>query len=303
MASDNPSFLDDLSEWLMCTFCAETFSRQKQFLFLFCSKVACIDCALKMRSRSEPKKIDCGLCKKTVGLYQIRNEMPPQLRKLFQNTEKMIEEAMNIYEFQQRLTSMALENLEKNIDEMESDISDMVYRAEQDDRMAQRDEADAGRYSGELLKIMTDEQLQYLETDSAEQLQQMNFDQIVGSGPRRRLSRTTSSPSSRYSRSPHSTPESMSASSHGGLTQMMNDMVMNQRIDQRRRQSRSDLRRHSREGTPQKIRHRQDSRSRGSRHSRDGRRSHGSGSGSGSSPHHSHEPRKRSSRDGFPNLH
>ena len=50
MASNYPpSFLDDLPEWLMCTFCAENFSRQKQFLFLFCSKVACINCALKSK--------------------------------------------------------------------------------------------------------------------------------------------------------------------------------------------------------------------------------------------------------------
>ena len=91
-----------------------------------------------MRSQSQPNKIDCALCKKTVGLQQIRDDvscfvcvfikqsialceseivlyptiqMPPHIRKMFQNTEKMIDEAVRIYEFQQGLSEMALANM------------------------------------------------------------------------------------------------------------------------------------------------------------------------------------------------
>lgn len=37
--------------------------------------------------------------------------MPPQIRKMFQNTFKMIDETMRIWDFQDHLSTMAIDSL------------------------------------------------------------------------------------------------------------------------------------------------------------------------------------------------
>ena len=73
---------------------------------------------------------------------------------------------------------------EKKADDMENEVSEMMYQAQQSDRSTQRIEAESARYRAELSKVMTDERLHEIEALSVDQLQQMSFDQLVGSGLR-----------------------------------------------------------------------------------------------------------------------
>lgn len=67
---------------------------------------------------------------------------------------------------------------------MERDINDRAYRVQQNERAVQRDETEAARYATEITKVITDQRLQQLEQLSAEELESMSFDQLVGSGLR-----------------------------------------------------------------------------------------------------------------------
>lgn len=67
---------------------------------------------------------------------------------------------------------------------MENEINEMTYQAQESDRATQRIEAGAARFRTELAKVMTDERMHEIEALSVDQVQQMSFNQIVGSGLR-----------------------------------------------------------------------------------------------------------------------
>lgn len=73
---------------------------------------------------------------------------------------------------------------EKKIDDMENEVSELTYQGQEIDRETQRREDGAARYRNELAKVMTEERLREIETLSVDQVQQMSFDQLIGSGRR-----------------------------------------------------------------------------------------------------------------------
>lgn len=67
---------------------------------------------------------------------------------------------------------------------MENEVTEMMYQAQETERMTQRYESGAARCRAELAKVMTEERLREIETLSVDQVQQMSYDQLVGSGIR-----------------------------------------------------------------------------------------------------------------------
>lgn len=70
---------------------------------------------------------------------------------------------------------------EAKVELVEGEITEAAYRAQEVERAAEKDEAEAARYAAELAKVMSPEELQRFERLSVQELQQMSFDQLAGS--------------------------------------------------------------------------------------------------------------------------
>ncbi|XP_031624040.1 uncharacterized protein LOC116341236 [Contarinia nasturtii] len=170
------SFLDEL-DWLQCTFCAQEFTRKTTFFFLSCNKVACSGCARRMKNGM---KIDCNICKRTVSVCPIRDDMPANIRKKFSNIENLFDEVVRIADFQLDLHQQAIQYQRErlnNVKEREAEV-----RAGNQQHMQELEKVMdmTKKYREQILKVIPEDQMNaLLELDETE-LNEMDIMQVIG---------------------------------------------------------------------------------------------------------------------------